>query len=234
MHKSITNLVSIQSELKSRSDLDYETNIIAVSKTFSIDVIKPLIEHGHVHFGENKVQEALNKWQITKQKNNKLKLHMLGKLQTNKVKFAVGLFDYLHSVDNIKLAEKIAKEQQKNNFKPKIFLQVNIGNEEQKSGVSLNNLKELYELSVNDFNLNVIGLMCLPPENKDPKEYFSKTKQLMNDAGLDNVLLTGGGIIPEKDAISLKKIGVGTLFGPGTTVQQTIDYIIKWVNENRT
>ena len=112
---------------------------------------------------------------------------MLGKLQTNKVKFAIGFFDYLHSVDNIKLAEKIANEQQKNNLKPKIFLQINIGNEEQKSGVSLNNLKELYELSVNDFNLNVIGLMCLPPENKDPKEYFSKTKQLNDELKLDQL-----------------------------------------------
>jgi len=112
---------------------------------------------------------------------------MLGKLQTNKVKFAVGFFDYLHSVDNIKLAEKIAKEQQKNNLKPKIFLQVNIGNEEQKSGVSLNKLKELYDLSVKDFNLNVIGLMCLPPENKDPKEYFSKTKKLNDELKLDQL-----------------------------------------------
>ena len=112
---------------------------------------------------------------------------MLGRLQTNKVKFAVTLFDYLHSVDNIKLAEKIANEQQKNNSKPKIFLQINIGNEEQKSGVSLNNLKELYELSVKDFNLNVIGLMCLPPENKDPKEYFSKTKQLNDELKLNQL-----------------------------------------------
>ena len=163
---------------------DYFPNIIAVSKTFPLHIIEPLIQNGHTHFGENKVQEALIKWESIKQKNKELKLHMLGKLQTNKVKFAVGFFDYLHSVDNIKLAEKIANEQQKNNLKPKIFLQINIGNEEQKSGVSLNNLKELYELSVKDFNLNVIGLMCLPPENKDPKEYFSKTKQLNDELKL--------------------------------------------------
>ena len=166
---------------------DYFPNIIAVSKTFPLHIIEPLIQNGHTHFGENKVQEALIKWESIKQKNKELKLHMLGKLQTNKVKFAVGFFDYLHSVDNIKLAEKIANEQQKNNLKPKIFLQINIGNEEQKSGVSLNNLKELYELSVNDFNLNVIGLMCLPPENKDPKEYFSKTKQLNDELKLDQL-----------------------------------------------
>ena len=166
---------------------DYFPNIIAVSKTFPLHIIEPLIQNGHTHFGENKVQEALTKWESTKQKNKELKLHMLGKLQTNKVKFAVGFFDYLHSVDNIKLAEKIANEQQKNNLKPKIFLQINIGNEEQKSGVSLKNLKELYELSVKDFNLNVIGLMCLPPENKDPKEYFSKTKQLNDELKLDQL-----------------------------------------------
>ena len=166
---------------------NYFPNIIAVSKTFSLDRIEPLIQNGHLHFGENKVQEALHKWQNIKQKNKELKLHMIGKLQTNKVKFAVGIFDYLHSVDNIKLAEKIANEQQKNNLKPKIFLQINISNEEQKSGVSLNNLKELYDLSVKDFNLNVIGLMCLPPENKDPKEYFSKTKQLNDELKLDQL-----------------------------------------------
>ena len=166
---------------------DYFPNIIAVSKTFPLHIIEPLIQNGHIHFGENKVQEALTKWESIKQKNKELKLHMLGKLQTNKVKFAVGFFDYLHSVDNIKLAEKIANEQQKNNLKPKIFLQINIGNEEQKSGVSLNNLKELYELSVKDFNLNVIGLMCLPPENKDPKEYFNKTKQLNDELKLDQL-----------------------------------------------
>ena len=166
---------------------DYFPNIIAVSKTFPLHIIEPLIQNGHTHFGENKVQEALIKWESIKQKNKELKLHMLGKLQTNKVKFAVGFFDYLHSVDNIKLAEKIANEQQKNNLKPKIFLQINIGNEEQKSGVSLNNLKELYELSVKDFNLDVIGLMCLPPENKDPKEYFSKTKQLNDELKLDQL-----------------------------------------------
>ena len=190
-HETVNKLTLIKSEINKKiSSLnlhDYFPNIIAVSKTFSLEKIEPLIQHGHLHFGENKVQEALNKWQSTKQKNTKIKLHMLGKLQTNKVKFAVGFFDYLHSVDNIKLAEKIAKEQQKNNLKPKIFLQINVGNEQQKSGVSLNNLKELCELSVKDFNLDVIGLMCLPPENKDPKEYFSKTKQLNDELKLDQL-----------------------------------------------
>ena len=190
-HESVNKLTLIKSEINKKilslNLNDYFPNIIAVSKTFPLHIIEPLIQNGHTHFGENKVQEALIKWESIKQKNKELKLHMLGKLQTNKVKFAVGFFDYLHSVDNIKLAEKIANEQQKNNLKPKIFLQINIGNEEQKSGVSLNNLKELYELSVNDFNLNVIGLMCLPPENKDPKEYFSKTKQLNDELKLDQL-----------------------------------------------
>ena len=190
-HESVNKLTLIKSEINKKilslNLNDYFPNIIAVSKTFPLHIIEPLIQNGHTHFGENKVQEALTKWDSIKQKNKELKLHMLGKLQTNKVKFAVGFFDYLHSVDNIKLAEKIANEQQKNNLKPKIFLQINIGNEEQKSGVSLNNLKELYEISVKDFNLNVIGLMCLPPENKDPKEYFSKTKQLNDELKLDQL-----------------------------------------------
>jgi pyridoxal phosphate enzyme (YggS family) len=190
-HESVNKLTLIKSEINKKilslNLNDYFPNIIAVSKTFPLHIIEPLIQNGHTHFGENKVQEALTKWDRIKQKNKELKLHMLGKLQTNKVKFAVGFFDYLHSVDNIKLAEKIANEQQKNNLKPKIFLQINIGNEEQKSGVSLKNLKELYELSVKDFNLNVIGLMCLPPENKDPKEYFSKTKQLNDELKLDQL-----------------------------------------------
>ena len=190
-HESVNKLTLIKSEINKKilslNLYDYFPNIIAVSKTFPLDIIEPLIQNGHTHFGENKVQEALTKWESIKQKNKQLKLHMLGKLQTNKVKFAVGFFDYLHSVDNIKLAEKIANEQQKNNLKPKIFLQINFGNEQQKSGVSLNNLKELYELSVKDFNLDVIGLMCLPPENKDPKEYFSKTKQLNDELKLDQL-----------------------------------------------
>ena len=142
-HESVNKLTLIKSEINKKilslNFNDYFPNIIAVSKTFPLHIIEPLIQNGHTHFGENKVQEALIKWESIKQKNN---------------------------------------------LKPKIFLQINIGNEEQKSGVSLNNLKELYELSVKDFNLNVIGLMCLPPENKDPKEYFSKTKQLNDELKL--------------------------------------------------
>tara|TARA_Y100001970_G_C13973572_1_gene719463 strand:- start:211 stop:879 length:669 start_codon:yes stop_codon:yes gene_type:complete len=187
-HEIINKLDFIKSEINNKiSNLNfdnYNPTIIAVTKTFSLDKIDPLIEYGHLHFGENKVQEAIKKWQDIKQKKQNLKLHMIGKLQTNKVKFAVGFFDYLHSVDNLKLAEKIASEQQKKKSKPKIFLQVNVGNEHQKSGVAIKNLKELYNLSINDFNLDVIGLMCLPPDNKNPKEYFYKIKQLNDELNL--------------------------------------------------
>ena len=138
----------------------------------------PLIEHGHVHFGENKVQEALEKWSKIKDQNKNLKLHFVGKLQTNKVKFILPLFDYIHSLDNLKLAEKIARQQEKVNFKPKIFIQINIGNEKQKSGISVNELDEFKSICLNDLQLDIIGLMCLPPNDEKTEEYFIKMKQL--------------------------------------------------------
>ena len=147
-------------------------NIIAVSKTFSLEYIKPLIDVGHVHFGENKVQEALDKWTETKKKNNKIKLHMIGKLQRNKVKKSLQLFDYIHSLDNIKLADTIAKEEEKLNRKLKYFIQVNVGAEEQKSGVSLSNVSEFVYHCVEKLKLDVIGLMALPPQSSDPTKYF--------------------------------------------------------------
>ena len=179
--------MSIQSELKSRSDLDYETNIIAVSKTFSIDVIKPLIEHGHLHYGENKVQEAVRKWTEIKKNNEDLKLHMIGKLQSNKVKYVVPLFDYIHSLDNLKLAEKISSEQKKINRRLKIFIQVNIGDEDQKNGIHKNQVTQFFEKCVNDLNLNIIGLMCIPPANKDISAYFSSMNELNNSLGLNQL-----------------------------------------------
>ena len=187
MHKSITNLVSIQSELKSRSDLDYETNIIAVSKTFSIDVIKPLIEHGHLHYGENKVQEAVIKWTEIKKTKEDLKLHMIGKLQSNKVKSVVTLFDYIHSLDNLKLAEKISSEQKKINRRLKIFIQVNIGDEDQKNGIHKDQVTQFFKKCINDFNLDIIGLMCIPPVNKDISAYFSSMNELNNSLGLNQL-----------------------------------------------
>ena len=179
--------MSIQSELKSRSDLDYETNIIAVSKTFSMDVIKPLIEYGHLHYGENKVQEAVRKWTEIKKNKEDLKLHMIGKLQSNKVKYVVPLFDYIHSLDNLKLAEKISSEQKKINRRLKIFIQVNIGDEDQKNGIHKNQVSQFFKKCINDFNLDIIGLMCIPPVNKDINSYFSSMNELNNSLGLNQL-----------------------------------------------
>ena len=177
MHKSILNINSIKNEIEKVGSLS-KTEIIAISKTFPIEDILPLIEYGHVHFGENKVQEALKKWSEIKDQNKNLKLHFVGKLQTNKVKFILPLFDYIHSLDNLKLAEKIARQQEKVNFKPKIFIQINIGNEKQKSGISLNELDEFKSICLNDLKLDIIGLMCLPPNDEKTEEYFIKMKQL--------------------------------------------------------
>ena len=151
--------------------------IIAVSKTFPLLQIQPLIDHGHIHFGENKVQEAIDKWKSIKGTSNKIKLHMIGKLQTNKVKHAIPLFDYVHSLDNIKLAEKISKEQNKINKFLKIFIQVNIGNEDQKGGIDPSNLQNFYNKCKDEFKLDIVGLMCIPPQN-NVETYFSKMQNL--------------------------------------------------------
>ena len=153
--------------------------IIAVSKTFSMENIQPLIDYGHIHYGENKVQEAVNKWKTIKSSPNMIKLHMIGKLQSNKVKYVVPIFDYIHSLDNLKLAEKISKEQEKFKKSLKIFIQVNIGNESQKNGIEVDKLKDFYYTCVNDLNLNVIGLMCIHPQN-DTEMHFKKMK-ILND-----------------------------------------------------
>jgi len=177
MHKSVENLINIESKIKSSLSNAKLPKIIAVSKTFDIDKIIPLIEHGHLHFGENKVQEAIDKWTVIKQKNSEIKLHMIGKLQTNKVKFAVKLFDYIHSVDSEKLAKKILDEQKKINRNIKIFIQVNIGSENQKSGINKNQLNDLIDFS-KKIGLDVVGLMCIPPLDKDPKIYFQEMLKL--------------------------------------------------------
>ena len=181
MHKTVQNLISIQSLIKSKLDelnvKERIPKIIAVSKTFKIDYILPLIEYGHLDYGENKVQEALEKWTDIKNQNNKINLHLIGKLQTNKVKFAVKIFDYIHSLDNEKLAKKIADEQQKQNKKPKIFIQINLGEEDQKSGILINDLIEFYNYS-KSLNLNIIGLMCIPPFNEDSTKFFLKMSEL--------------------------------------------------------
>jgi len=178
LHQSINNLVSIQNTLKIENLELNRIKIIAVSKTFPIDEILPLINHGQIHFGENKVQEAIEKWQEIKQDFKHLQLHMIGKLQSNKVKFVVPLFDYIHSLDSLKLAKKIAEEQNKIKKKLKIFIQINIGNEEQKSGIDEGDLEEFYKKCVNELELNIVGLMCLPPKDNNTKEYFIKMKNL--------------------------------------------------------
>ncbi len=180
MHNTVKNLLNIENNIKvnlNELNIDNTAKVIAVSKTFKIDKILPLIEYGHIDFGENKVQEAVEKWTEIKKTNSEIKLHMIGKLQTNKVKFAVQLFDYIHSVDSEKLAKKIADEQLKANKEIKIFLQVNIGNELQKSGINKNEIKNLISYC-KKIKLQLIGLMCIPPENIDPNEYFNEMNQL--------------------------------------------------------
>ena len=185
MHKNIDNLEGIKNKLKQLKLENYQNlKIIAVSKTFSLNSILPLIEYGHDHFGENKVQEALEKWPKIKESYPNLKLHMVGKIQSNKVKFLLPVFDYLHSLDNIKIAEKISSEEKKNNKKLKIFIQINIGNEPQKSGINIEDLDEFYLTCVNELNLNIVGLMCLPPSSSDPKKYFILLKEISNKLNL--------------------------------------------------
>ena len=180
MHKTVKNLLNIDNDIKdylNKLNINNNPKIIAVSKTFKIDKILPLIDYGHIDYGENKVQEAVEKWTEVKKKYPKLKLHMIGKLQTNKVKFAVQIFDYIHSVDSEKLAKKIADEQNKINKKIKIFLQVNIGDENQKSGINKNNIKQLVNYC-KEIGLDLIGLMCIPPADIDPVGYFEEMNKL--------------------------------------------------------
>ncbi len=180
MHVTIKNLLNIKSKVKQKvkdKNLDQIPQIIAVSKTFKLNHINPLIEYGHIHFGENKVQEAMDKWFEIKKQNQKIKLHLVGKLQTNKVKFALEIFDYIHSLDNEKLAKKISSLQVEKNKNLKLFIQVNIGNEEQKSGISERSIPDFYNYCI-DLKLNIIGIMCIPPINQDARLYFEKMKNL--------------------------------------------------------
>ena len=174
-HKTVKNFSLISKEIESKSK---NVKIIAVSKTFSIDSIIPLIEYGHSHFGENKVQEAVEKWTVYKNRYNNVKLHLIGKLQTNKVKYCLPLFDYIHSLDNLKLAAKLNEEQEKKKFKPKIFIQVNIGNESQKNGIMVYQLKLFLDDCRKNFSLNIIGLMCIPPNDKNVEIHFREMMEL--------------------------------------------------------
>ena len=180
MHNTVKNLLNIENNIKTylnKMNINNNPKVIAVTKTFTIDKILPLIDYGHVDFGENKVQEAVQKWTEIKNTNPKIKLHMIGKLQTNKVKFAVKIFDFIHSVDSIKLAKKISDEQIKIDRKIKIFLQVNIGDENQKAGINKNNIDQLVSYC-KEINLDLIGLMCIPPAHDNPEIYFEEMSKL--------------------------------------------------------
>jgi len=177
MHNTVKNLIYIEELIKSKANDDELAKVIAVSKTFPMENILPLIEHGHLHYGENKVQEALDKWSDIKLKNNAIKLHLIGRLQTNKVKFALRIFDYIHSLDSEKLAIKISEEQKKQEKNTKIFIQVNIGNEDQKSGINKDNLMDFYKFCKN-LNLDIIGTMCIPPNDGNVEKHFSEMSKI--------------------------------------------------------
>ena len=216
MHNTVKNLLDINNDIKDYLDklnINNNPKIVAVSKTFKIDKILPLIEYGHTDYGENKVQEALEKWKEIKKINSKIKLHMVGKLQTNKVKFAVQIFDYIHSVDSKKLAKKIFDEQNKINKKIKIFLQVNIGDENQKSGINKNEISQLVSYC-KEIGLDLIGLMCIPPANIDPENYFKEMNKLNKIFGFSELSMgmSSDFIIAVKHLSTYVRIG-SNIFG---------------------
>ena len=220
MHKTVQNLINIQNLIKSKQTILKKDNIlpkiIAVSKTFQLDHILPLIEYGHVDYGENKVQEAVEKWSKIKSNNNKIKLHLIGKLQTNKVKISLKLFDFIHSLDNEKLARKVSDEQKKQNLKPKLFIQVNIGNESQKNGIHINKLDEFYAYC-KELNLNVVGIMCIPPIDVDPEISFLRMSYLRKKMNFKEMSM--GMSADYLDAIKYNSTFVrigSSIFGPRT------------------
>ena len=189
MHDSVQKYKDIISAIDRKIEeqkLNITPKVIAVSKTFKLEKILPLIEYGHLDYGENKVQEAIDKWSSIKLKNQNIRLHLIGKLQTNKVKHAIKIFDYIHSLDSMKLAKKIADEQNKQNKKLKLFIQVNIGDEQQKSGINVNQIKDLIDFS-KKLDLNVIGFMCIPPINEKPEKYFKEIKLLNKEFNLEEI-----------------------------------------------
>ena len=216
MHNIVKNLLDIENNIKlhlSEHNISRHPKVIAVSKTFKIDKILPLIEHGHLDYGENKVQEAVEKWKEIKKNNPRIQLHMIGKLQTNKVKFAVQIFDYIHSVDNKKLAKKIVDEQIKINKKIKIFIQVNIGNEDQKSGINKNEIDQ-FNFYCSEIGLDVIGLMCIPPFNTDPEIYFEEMKKLNISLGFTELSMgmSSDYLLATKHSSTYLRIG-SSIFG---------------------
>ena len=216
MHNTVKNLIYIEELIKSKVNQDKLTKVIAVSKTFPIENVLPLIEHGHLHYGENKVQEALNKWNDIKLKNNAIKLHLIGGLQTNKVKFALRIFDYIHSLDSEKLATKISEEQIKQEKKPKIFIQVNIGNEDQKSGINKDNLIDFYNFCKN-LNLDIIGTMCIPPNDGNTEQHFSEMNKINQQLNFKDLSMGMSGDYLEAIRYNATYVRVGSkIFGSRT------------------
>ncbi|MDA7446320.1 YggS family pyridoxal phosphate-dependent enzyme [Candidatus Pelagibacter ubique] len=213
MHNTVKNLIYIEELIKSKANDDELAKVIAVSKTFPMENILPLIEHGHLHYGENKVQEALDKWSDIKLKNNAIKLHLIGRLQTNKVKFALRIFDYIHSLDNEKLAIKISEEQKKQEKNTKIFIQVNIGNEDQKSGINKDNLVDFYKFCKN-LNLDIIGTMCIPPNEGNVEKYFAEMSDLNKELNFKELSMGMSGDYLEAIKYNATYVRVGSkIFG---------------------
>ena len=213
MHNTVKNLIYIEDLIKSKVNHDKLPKIIAVSKTFPIENILPLIDHGHLHYGENKVQEALDKWTDIKNKNHNIQLHLIGRLQTNKVKFALRIFDYIHSLDSEKLANKISDEQIKQGKKPKIFIQVNIGNEDQKSGINKEKLDDFYNFCKN-LNLDIIGTMCIPPNNGNTENFFFKMSKINQELNFKELSMGMSGDYLEAIKNSATYVRVGSkIFG---------------------
>ena len=190
MHATLEKLSRVKNkvnEIISKKQLKTKPKIVVVTKTFPLNKILPLLENGHIHYGENKIQEAENKWIDTKNRYKNLQLHMIGKLQTNKAKKAVKLFNYIHSLDNDRLALKLSHHEEELNKKVKLFIQVNLAEEPQKSGIMFNDLNNFYNYCTKDLSLNVIGLMCMPPVDSNSQEYFKKLKKAAQQLNLEDL-----------------------------------------------
>ena len=219
MHSSVQKYKDIISAIDRKIEeqkIHLRPKIIAVSKTFKLEKILPLIEYGHLDYGENKVQEALEKWTDIKNENHNIQLHLIGRLQTNKVKFALKIFDYIHSLDSEKLANKIANEQLKQNKKLKFFIQVNIGNEDQKSGINKGNLEDFYKFCKN-LNLDIIGTMCIPPNDGNVEKYFSEMNEINQELNFKELSMGMSGDYLEAIKNNATYIRVGSkIFGSRT------------------
>tara|TARA_B100000315_G_scaffold13108_1_gene12351 strand:- start:1286 stop:1954 length:669 start_codon:yes stop_codon:yes gene_type:complete len=190
MHTTLEKLARIENkvnEIINKKQLKTNPKIVVVTKTFPLDKIMPLLEKGHMHYGENKIQEAENKWVDIKNRYKDLQLHMVGKLQSNKAKKAIKLFDYIHSLDNDKLALKLSNHEKELNKKTKLFIQVNLAEEPQKSGIQFNDLNNFYNYCTKDLSLNVIGLMCIPPIDSNPQKYFEKLNKIAEQLNLKDL-----------------------------------------------